>query len=405
MKHTILYMSLLFLPITDSAYGQCLVNSDFATYCGTQVSYGGCPTFNSPCLANWQRSHGTPQILIDQSDPKITRQYAYMWAMPSIGEGLFAGYSFLVNHSYKITVIASATGFTGNFLVYAANGLTETAPPGCGTAIPSIATKQLIMQNSPVIGQTWQAFTISFTANANYNQLWIYPATTSSTQYNLNVDYIDACPDCQGTITYNNGIVPSANSKSGTIYAGSSAGTGGSGTVTISPSATTSLLAVNSIYLQQEFIASVTTGAFTAGIINCANVGTLRTIYDPNAIGENNQVKSIRPVQAYKPLGVNITDSLNWLAKINKLPIPDKDNITISPIPSNGKIKITGSYIDLANANIVVVDQSGKEVYRLLNKDGNNVLELDLHFLQNGVYYIKINSQNKVITKKIVINK
>jgi Secretion system C-terminal sorting domain len=403
MKHTIIYMSLLFFLINDSAYGQCLSNGNFATYCGTQVYYSNCPTFNSPCLANWKRSHGTPQIFCNPGNPVCSFNSAFMWADATKGEGLFAEYNFLLNHTYIVTVIAAANGATGNFRVYAANGLTETAPLTCGTPIPSINTKQLIMQRSPVLDQTWQTFIISFTPNANYNQLWIYPTSTGG-NYNFSVASVDVCPDCTGFLVYNNGIVPVGNSKAGYIYAGSSAGSGGSGTVTISPSATTDLLAVNTIYLQQEFRASVTTGTFTAKITNCDNAGTLQAIYNPKPVDENNQVKNINPIPVYKPLGVN-TDSLNWLARINKLPMLEENNITIFPIPSKGKIKITGSQVDLANAKIVVVDQSGKEVYRLLNKAGNTIPELDLHFLQNGVYYIKISSQNKVTTKKVIINK
>src|ERR1051326_2813753 len=283
-KHIILYVALLFFLINNFVYSQCLVNSNFATFCGTTVYYGGCPTFDSPCLDNWGRSHGTPQILVDPGIPPkmVPFNYAYMWASVSggtlYGEGLFASYTFFANHSYKITVTAQATGSTGSFLVYATTGLSEHVPSGCGDLIPVPLTQQWIMQNYPVINQTWQTYTISFVPTANYTQLWIYPVTTSTTQYNLDVSYVDVCTDCSetGIIIYNNGVVPSGNSKAGNIYAGSSAGIGGAGTVTISPTVSTSLHAVNLVQFKSEFHATVSTGTFSAKIVSCSDLLTAR---------------------------------------------------------------------------------------------------------------------------------
>jgi hypothetical protein len=72
------------------------------------------------------------------------------------------------------------------------------------------------------------------TASANYSQLWIYPSATTTVQYNLEVMNVALCPlSCSttGTLVYNVGVVPANLSEAGQIYAGSSAGTGGSGTV------------------------------------------------------------------------------------------------------------------------------------------------------------------------------
>ena len=408
MKYFIIYITLIFFSICKSAYSQCLVNNDFSIFCGTQ--YGSCPSFDKPCLANWSRSHGSPSLVTDPGNPKIpSYNYIYMWSrvIDNVmqGEGLFASYTFFANHSYKISIMVDASGpaNVGGIVLYAATGLVEPATFGCGDPVPVLATKQYITQFSPVINGGWQYRSFSFTPTANYTQLWIYPSSTSTTQYSITAMDVNVCTDCTGTIIYNNGVLPSGNSKSGIIYAGSSAGAGGSGTVTISPATSTSLQGVNAVYLKNEFRAIVSTGVFTAKAIPCSSLLTLKPVHNPvpvaiiNPQGSNNYLNTINNLH-----GVNI-DSLNWLARIKKLPLLKGNNIAIYPTPTNGKIKITNSTDGLKNAEFIVVDQSGKEVYRYFNKISDNGVELDLHFLKSGVYFVKISIPYRVITKRIII--
>ncbi len=417
MKPYSLCILLLFFSIYDSAFSQCLINNNFATFCGTQG--GGCPTFNSPCLFNWQRSHGTPQIFTNPGGGKtLPYNYAYMWAAIEggvlYGEGIFANYSFFANHSYSVSVTVQATSSGGSFFVYATTGLTEPSSPGCGDPIPVPTSKQFVMQNSPVVNGGWQTFTVSFVPTANYTQLWIYPSTTSTTQYNFYTSYVNACTDCSATITYNSGVVPSGNTKSGDVYAGSSTGTGGVGTVTVSSTATTSLQAVNAIHFEHEFHATVSTDNFSAKIISCSDLTTLAINQNPVSSPGNLVANEsfTQPSNVNNNISNNSslknTDSLSWLAKINGYllsPIIENQDISIYPSPSKGTVKITGSYNNLNNSQITVFDQSGKQVYQQLNRSGNNIIEFDLNFLNAGVYFIKVIGQNKMVTKKIIIAK
>jgi len=77
---------------------------------------------------------------------------------------------------------------------------------------------------------------------------------------------------CSSIVNYNEGTVPSGHSLYGYINAGSSCGTGGSGTVVNSPSLSTTFLAGVEINLVNEFSASASgSGEFNAIIQPCTN--------------------------------------------------------------------------------------------------------------------------------------
>lgn len=81
------------------------------------------------------------------------------------------------------------------------------------------------------------------------------------------------------------------------------------------------------------------------------------------------------------------------------------ENINIYPSPSRGLVNINFNSSDLLNAQIVVTDQSGRVVYQMPNKVESNVVQLNLEHLSNGVYFIKVNTKNKVAIKKLLISK
>jgi hypothetical protein len=386
MKHIILYMSLLFFLSNNSVYGQqCLTNSNFASFCDTLS--GPCPTFNNPshtdgtsCLNNWYRSHGTPQVF---TGPHGEFHSVYMWARVSagqlVGEGIFAKYNFLKNHAYIIKVGVQVPAATGSFRIYAATGLTEPASPSCAyQAPPSPTHEQFIGEVFPTVNADYIIYSLSFVANDNYSQLLIYPSTTSTSQFDFYTNLVDACPDCNGIIIYNNGIIPTGDTKAGDIYAGSTAGTGGSGTVTVNATSLTNLIAVKAVHFEHEFHATVSTGTFEKG--NYSNE------------------KIITEVSA------NNTDSLNYVLSLTNQPkIQDENRIVVSPIPTDGILRISGNE-DFRNSKIVVNDQSGRTVNQFLNNSKSNIMELDLHNLSSGIYYLKIYMKNKIVTKKIVIS-
>lgn len=91
----------------------------------------------------------------------------------------------------------------------------------------------------------------------------------------------------------------------------------------------------------------------------------------------------------------------------NKPQDQKNENISLSVYPtlSAGNIRIDGSIKELQNAVISVVDQSGRVVYQKTIQSVNTPLEINLAHLSNGMYFVKVNSSNKSVTKKIIIKK
>ncbi|MDY4789246.1 MAG: Omp28-related outer membrane protein [Bacteroidales bacterium] len=82
---------------------------------------------------------------------------------------------------------------------------------------------------------------------------------------------------------------------------------------------------------------------------------------------------------------------------INVYPNPAKDNATIDITLSQNSV-----------ATIKVVDLMGRNVIDLGTKSmkaGQNTIELNTSNLNNGMYFVKVASENGVVTKKITINR
>ena len=418
MKYAFFYALSLFMILSGDVYSQkCLANGRFATACSAQQ--GSCPTWTSAtsndCGAGWKRSHGTPQMKYFTSTTdkgvRLDGFYAYMWSVNSgglWGEGMFTPYTFQAHHNYDVQIqfvaTPSSNGGNGSVLVYAANGLTEHNYDGCTDNIPSISSKQLIGQYNGINTQL-TTVTFSFTADNNYSQIWIYPTASGAIQYNLSLFLIDACPSCAGTIIYNSGAVPSGTTAAGTIYAGSSAGTAGSGTVTIAADQMTTLTASNQIVLQPSFQAIVTTGNFSAQINPCDDTHTITSApnqldsatitiptYPPDTVITGSSVQMGRNGQAN---GFLRTDETTGMVSAG---------VRVYPSVSTGTVNITGSIDDLANADITVTDESGRTVFRLHNGGQTNLI-LDLGNLKNGLYFLQCKGRTKFITQKIIISR
>jgi hypothetical protein len=78
--------------------------------------------------------------------------------------------------------------------------------------------------------------------------------------------------------------------------------------------------------------------------------------------------------------------------------------IQVYPSIGKGTVYINGTQENIANADIVVIDGSGRPVHRLHNGANTNIT-LDLNNLANGFYFIQIHSKAKTIVQKIIINK
>ena len=81
-----------------------------------------------------------------------------------------------------------------------------------------------------------------------------------------------------------------------------------------------------------------------------------------------------------------------------------ENNFEIFPNPSNGTLIINSQKVITENINLVVYNIIGSKIMQVENIK-SFPYKLDLDNLANGVYYLKLNSGNKSLTKEIFISK
>jgi hypothetical protein len=83
------------------------------------------------------------------------------------------------------------------------------------------------------------------------------------------------------------------------------------------------------------------------------------------------------------------------------------EEIKVYPVPTNGKLVITGIANNNNNAIVTILDQSGRTIREVRSAAAESAgqINLDLSALSNGVYFIKIQTLTQTITRKIVVSK
>jgi hypothetical protein len=192
--------------------------------------------------------------------------------------------------------------------------------------------------------------------------------------------YGQACPRDSvifDASTLPGGVLPTGDTVGRQISVGSRT----SGYISASATGTTQLIAEApsdslseaSIVFSDNFSANISTGLFTASIQACGDTG-VSIVSDP-------------PV------------------KFSPAPLPASSSLLlVYPTVSTGSVTITGSAANLANAAIVVFDETGRTVYSLYN-EAATTLYLPLGNLSTGIYFVQIRQPSKVTTQKIIIMK
>jgi|GEM_PF-1599618 len=175
-----------------------ITNGSFSVYNATCVHDHNlnplCPDpFNGNCICGWQASHGTPNFYPMNFNPVmgVINVNGVNW-----GEGVYqvlqtpviSGRSYLLTFDYQNGL--GAGGY--NYRLHA--DLTNAAFGGgtCFNLLPP--------PGWAIPGGTFVATSLftnvkrCFTANANYNEIWFYPTTTSTTTEWVSIDNVKLIP-------------------------------------------------------------------------------------------------------------------------------------------------------------------------------------------------------------------
>ena len=104
---------------------------------------------------------------------------------------------------------------------------------------------------------------------------------------------------------------------------------------------------------------------------------------------------------------IGLTSNCNTAIGIDEISNNISFNFNLYPNPAQNVTNIEVYMIENNQLDIEVLDLAGKIVYSKLNIESinNNLIEINTDELINGMYFVKLSTGTKTITKKLVINK
>jgi len=104
---------------------------------------------------------------------------------------------------------------------------------------------------------------------------------------------------------------------------------------------------------------------------------------------------------------IGLTSNCNTIIGINEISDNISFNFNLYPNPAQNVTNIEVFMIENNQIDIEILDLTGKIVYSKLNIEStnNNLIEINTDELINGMYFVKLSTGVKTITKKLIINK
>ena len=167
------------VDISNNCEGQedsnCInINTGFEDCQGDPPTGNNINPWINYALVNWSVSHGTPTQTLGYGNNSIIGMW--MWSHSGKGEGLYTKHRFTEGNTYKVSfdiLMDKEAKPSSKFNVQLANGLTARFEDD--TSIPQPASTQPVVKLIWDDSGSWQTVTVTFTANDNYTQLWLYP--------------------------------------------------------------------------------------------------------------------------------------------------------------------------------------------------------------------------------------
>ncbi len=157
------------------------------------------------------------------------------------------------------------------------------------------------------------------------------------------------------------------------------------------------------IYVTGEFITSE-----TGGILKTTDLGLTWSFYDTNLNEVLYDIEFVNDSIALISGSNGLLLRWNSNSKFETVGINDlnkKSTIKIFPNPSNDHQNITFFQENSKEGSIKLIDINGRTVLDVFNGEfnqGDNSFSIDLTLLPNGIYFYKIQSEDKVAQEKII---
>lgn len=273
--------------------------------------------------SSWYTSHGSPT-------PGASS--VWLWSYGGGGEGMYTCFNFESGKQYKLCITIRTDNPPGSlgyenqdaiFYIQASNG-------DFFSSFPTGPDNQVIAAWH-AIDQVETAYTFAFTANSNYNKLWLFPymlvhAPTPVDQYSMNTFDVKVEEVHAPTVTVSGTTVTVANSPNGGHWDWTPANlvtnSNANGTV---------------ISVMAPCNATTITGNFVADCAICTNY-TLQANIDapsqPTMILGSNFVCEGSMIQLSVASAISAVRTYQWMQLVNSQPVALSNNDTFSGVTS-----------------------------------------------------------------------
>jgi parallel beta-helix repeat protein/predicted outer membrane repeat protein len=83
---------------------------------------------------------------------------------------------------------------------------------------------------------------------------------------------------------------------------------------------------------------------------------------------------------------------------------PDSDQFSVYPNPSNGHFSVSFNDFKFEKATLTVTNAAGQIIHEIEVSGMESIMQFDLTDANKGVYFIRVHTDQKVITKKVILN-
>ncbi len=291
----------------------------------------------------------------------------------------------------------------------------------------------VVLSSSSTTGNTWSTSAttqdITVTSNGTYSVVVTDNNSCSSTSNSITVNVSNApVPTVSATATQAcSGDSVILTSSIADSYLWSNGDT--TQTITVSANGnytvtTTNTDACNGVGTSSPVAVSFTTspianGAFTTNgnIVNFTNSSSNATSYSWD-FGDFTNSSANAPTHAYAANGNynvvltaingNCTDTASFTIAITVSleELMGLSELNIFPVPASEYIKVAFNASNNELIQVEMLDELGRILSsESFNNQGNNSTVINLNNISNGIYFIRLNSNDKTVSKKVIVNK